>query len=500
MFEGITKSLTEALGNVIRGTLTERNIREGMQRVRQALLEADVHYDVARDFCNRVTEQAVGERVLKSMRPGEMIIGIVYQELVRLMGGDEPPRTIELRRGEITVLMMCGLQGSGKTTTCGKLARMLQEHGAKPMLVAADLQRPAAIDQLKIIGEQVGVPVYSEEPGRSHPVQVCTNARKRAGVEGCNVLILDTAGRLHVDEQLMQELEEIDNKLMPHMALLVCDAMTGQDAVNSAKAFNDRLELDGVILTKLDGDTRGGAALSVKAVTGVPILFTGVGEQLDALQPFYPDRMAQRILGQGDLATLAEQMATRLDQAEVQRQQERMLAGKFTLDDFLKAMEQISKLGSMRGIMKMIPGMGQLAAAMEEMGDDLDPDRDMSRIRAMIQSMTLDERRNPDKIDRSRRNRIAQGSGTDPAEVHDLLKQFEAMAGVMKNIAGLGMADRVKAMRELASMELMNPGGKLAREKQRSKRGPVERDKLREKKKLERKRAKEARKKNKKRR
>jgi len=499
MLEGITKSLTEALGNVVRGTLTERNIRDGMGQVRQALLEADVQYDVAKAFCHRVTEQAVGERVLKAMRPGEMIVGIVYQELVRLMGGDEPPRTIELRRGELTVLMMCGLQGSGKTTTCGKLAKMLREAGAKPMLVAADLQRPAAIEQLKVIGQQIGVPVYAEDPGQSNPVQVCVNARKQANIDGCNLLILDTAGRLHVDEQLMDELEQIDNKLMPHMALLVCDAMTGQDAVQSAKAFNDRLELDGVILTKLDGDTRGGAALSVKEVTGVPILFTGVGEQLEALQPFYPERMAQRILGQGDLATLAEQMATRLDQVELQRQQERMLTGKFTLDDFLKAMDQIRKLGSMRGILKMIPGMGQMAAALEEAGGMGDPDKDMGRIRAMIQSMTLDERRNPDKIDRSRRNRIALGSGSDPAEVHDLLKQFEGMAGMMKGMAGLGANDKMRAMRDLAAMEMMNPGGALQKEKQRSQRGPVERDKLREKKKDDRKRAKEARKRNKKR-
>jgi signal recognition particle subunit SRP54 len=499
MFEGITKNLTEALGNLARGTLTERNIRDGMQQIRQALLEADVNYDVAKDFTNRVSEQAVGEKVLKAMRPGEMIVGIVYRELVDLMGGTEPPHPIELRRGETTVLMMCGLQGSGKTTTCGKLAKMLKAQGAKPMLVAADLQRPAAIEQLKVIGQQIGVPVYSEDPAKSNPVQVCQNGRKRANADGCNVLILDTAGRLHVDNDLMVELEQIDNKLSPHAALLVCDAMTGQDAVNSAKAFNERLELDGVILTKLDGDTRGGAALSVKAVTGVPIQYIGVGEQLDALQPFHADRMAQRILGQGDLATLAETMATRLDQEEMQRQQERMLSGKFTLDDFLKAMDQIRKLGSMRSIMKLIPGMGQMDAMMQQMGN-LDPDKDIGRIRAMIQSMTLDERRNPDKIDRSRRNRIALGAGCEASEVHDLLKQFDGMAGMMQKMAGLGTMDRMKAMRELASMEMLNPGGKLAKEKQRSKRGPQDLDKLRDKRKQERKRAKDARKKNKKRR
>ncbi|MEZ6065476.1 MAG: signal recognition particle protein [Planctomycetaceae bacterium] len=498
MFEGITKSLSDALGNVVRGKLTDKNIRDGMQQVRQALLEADVNYDVAKNFCNRVTEQAVGEQVLKAMRPGEMIVGIVYQELVDLMGGNEEPRQIELRRGETTVLMMAGLQGSGKTTSCGKLAKMLKAQGAKPMLVAADLQRPAAIEQLKVIGEQIGVPVYFEDPARSNPVQVCVNGRKKANTDGCNVLILDTAGRLHVDESLMKELEEIDNKLMPHMALLVCDAMTGQDAVNSAKAFNDRLELDGVILTKLDGDTRGGAALSVKEVTGVPILFTGIGEQLDALQPFYPDRMAQRILGQGDLATLAETMAQRLDQEEVQRQQEKMMSGKFTLDDFLKAMDQIRKLGSMRSLLKMIPGMGQAAAMLDEM-EGADPDKDMGRIRAMIQSMTLDERRNPDTIDRSRRNRIAAGSGTEPNEVHDLLRQFDSMAGMMKSMAGMGMMDRMKAMRHVAGAEMMNPGGKLSLDKSLTKQKPVDKTKLRDKKKLDRQRAKDARKRNKKR-
>ena len=367
------------------------------------------------------------------------------------------------------------------------------------MLVAADLQRPAAIEQLHVIGEQIGVPVYSEDPKQSTPVKVCQNGKKKAKAESCDVLILDTAGRLHVDDELMGELEKIDNSLMPHQALLVCDAMTGQDAVNSAKAFNDALELDGVVLTKLDGDTRGGAALSVKEVTGVPILFAGMGEQLDALQPFHADRMAQRILGQGDLATLAETIADRLDEDEMVRQQQRMAEGKFTLDDFLKSMDQIKKLGSMKSVLKLIPGMGQMASAMDQMGD-LDPDEDIGRIRAMIQSMTVDERRNPDKIDRSRRNRIASGSGSDPADVNGLLKQFKEMSGMMQKMAGMGMMDRMRAMKDLASMEMMNPGGKFAKDKQRSKRGPQEKDKLRDKKKQERQRAKQARKKNKKKR
>lgn len=496
MFESITNSLTEALGGIARGRLTEANIREGMRKVRQALLEADVNYDVARNFTERVTEQAVGERVLKSLRPEQQIVGIVYQELCNLMGPVD--HTIELRRGEITVLMMCGLQGSGKTTTCGKLARLLKEQGAKPMLVAADLQRPAAIDQLKIIGEQVGVPVYSEPPGKTTPVQVCLNARAAANREGCNILILDTAGRLHVDDALMRELTEIDNRLMPHQALLVCDAMTGQDAVNSAKAFNEALELDGVILTKLDGDTRGGAALSVKAVTGVPIKFVGVGEQLDRLEPFHPDRMAQRILGHGDVATLLETAQRVLDQEEMARQQQRMMEGKFSLDDFLRAMDQMRKLGSLRGIMKMIPGMSQMASMMESM-DDLDPDRDVTRVRAMIQSMTLDERQNPDKIDRSRRNRIAQGSGTDPAEVHDLLKQFKGMAGMMQQVAGLSKVEQLRAIQGMQKT-MLNPAASLQKKKERSKRGPTDRNELRDRKKQQRKQAKEQRKRNKKRR
>jgi signal recognition particle subunit SRP54 len=496
MFEGITQSLTEAIGSIARGKLTEANIREGMRKVRQALLEADVNYDVAKNFTERVTEQAVGEKVLKSLRPEQQIVGIVYQELCHLMGPVD--HSIELRRGETTVLMMCGLQGSGKTTTCGKLARLLKEHGAKPMLVAADLQRPAAIDQLKIIGEQVGVPVYSEEPSKSNPVQVCVNARKAANREGCNILILDTAGRLHVDDALMQELMQIDNKLMPHQALLVCDAMTGQDAVNSAKAFNDALELDGVILTKLDGDTRGGAALSVKAVTGVPIKFIGVGEQLDKLQPFHPDRMAQRILGHGDVATLLETAQAVLDQEEMARQQQKMLQGKFTLDDFLSAMDQMKRMGSLKGLMKMIPGMSQMASAMDAMGE-MDPDQDVQRVRAMIQSMTLDERQNPDKIDRSRRNRIAGGSGTDPADVHDLLKQFKGMSGVMQNLAGMSKVDQFRAIQGMQK-DMMNPAAGFQRKKERSKRGPTDRSELRDRKKQQRKQAKEQRKKNKKRR
>ncbi|MFN8706310.1 MAG: signal recognition particle protein, partial [Planctomyces sp.] len=349
MFESITQNLGKAF-SAFRGTgkITESNIHEGMKQVRTALLEADVAYDVTQDFVTRVTEQAIGERVLKSLRPEEQIVGIVHQELINLMGPVD--HTLAIRRDGISTIMMCGLQGSGKTTTCGKLAKRLKEQGHSPLLVAADLQRPAAIEQLKIIGQQLGVPVYFEDPSKSNPVQVCKNGVKEAARLGAKVVILDTAGRLHVDSALMKELQQIDSSVSPDQALLVCDAMTGQDAVNSARAFNDALELDGVILTKLDGDTRGGAALSVKAVTGVPIKFIGVGEQLDRLEDFHPDRMAGRILGMGDIVSLFEKAQQEFDEDEMLLQQEKMQRGKFTFEDFRKQMRQIRKLGSMRDI------------------------------------------------------------------------------------------------------------------------------------------------------
>jgi signal recognition particle subunit SRP54 len=491
MFEAITDSIRGALSLIDRGRLTEANIRDGLRQVRQALLEADVNYDVAQDFISRVTEQAVGEQVLKSLRPSEQIIGIVYQELVNLMGPVD--HSLQIKRDGMSILMMCGLQGSGKTTTCGKLAKMLREQGVQPMLVAADLQRPAAIEQLKIIGEQIGVPVYSEDPAKSSPLQVCRNAvadaKKRGNVK---VIILDTAGRLHVDDELMRELELIDSKIGPDQALLVCDSMTGQDAVRSAKAFNEALELDGVILTKLDGDTRGGAALSVKAVTGVPIKFIGVGEQLDRLEEFHPERMASRILGGGDLATLLEKAQREFDADDMMRQQELMRKGKFTLEDFRDQFKQIRRMGPMKQIMSMIPGLG----GMLDTNPDVDPEQEINRIEAMINSMTPDERRNPDKIDRSRRNRIAGGSGTEPSDVHQLIKQFQGMSGMMQQMAGMGLKDRLRAVRELADGGMMDPNAQFAKDKQRSKRGPLDSAKAREKKKKHRKDARKARKRN----
>jgi signal recognition particle subunit SRP54 len=491
MFDGITSSLKSAVAMLGRGgKLTEANIRDGLAQVRQALLEADVHYDVASSFVRRVAEQAVGERLMKSLRPDEQFIGIVHQELVSLMGPTD--HSLHLRRDGLNKIMMCGLQGSGKTTTTGKLAKMIQSSGFRPMLVAADLQRPAAIEQLKVIGQQLGVPVYSEDPATSSPLKVCQNAVPAATKADCNVLILDTAGRLHVDQQLMAELEMIDRRLQPDQIFLVCDAMTGQDAVNSAKAFNTALEVDGVILTKLDGDTRGGAALSVKQVTGVPIKFVGLGEQLDRLEPFHPDRMAGRILGMGDVVTLFERAQQSIDADEAQRQQERMAAGKFNLEDFQNAMRQIRRLGPLKDIMKMIPGMGQIA----DMAGEMDPESDLGRIEAMISSMTRDERTNPNLIDRSRRHRIARGSGTEPADVNRLLKDFEGMSGMMKGMAGLGMMDRFKAMQQMAQSGLFNPGAGVRSMKGPTKTGPVDARAAAEKKKKARKEAKKQRKRN----
>ena len=466
-----------------------------MRQVRQALLEADVNFDVAQEFVARVTEQSLGEQVLKSLRPSEQIVGIVHNELINLMGPVD--HSLHLRRGEITILMLCGLQGSGKTTTCGKLARMLKEADRKPMLVAADLQRPAAIDQLQVIGEQIGVPVYTEPPASSTPLKVCQNGLKEAKKADADVLILDTAGRLHIDDELMRELEKIDTRLGPHQVLLVCDAMTGQDAVNSAKAFNDALELDGVILTKLDGDTRGGAALSVKAVTGVPIKYIGVGEGMDRVEPFHPDRMASRILGMGDIVSLVEKAQQEFDEQEMLDQQRKMEEGKFTLTDFQKQMRQIKRLGPMREVMKMIPGVGNMLDDTDpEMGD---PEDELRRIDGIINSMTHNERENPDRIDRSRRNRIAKGSGNEPSEVNQLLKQFDAMSGMMKEMAGMGMGDRVKAVKQLADSGAMNPGAKFQKEKQRSKRGTIDKTKAAEMKRKKRKDAKKAKKRNRKR-
>ncbi|HLJ12178.1 MAG TPA: signal recognition particle protein [Planctomycetaceae bacterium] len=492
MFEGISKGLESAL-SLFRGQgkLTEGNMQEALRAVTQALLEADVNFTVAQDFTERVSQAALGTHVLNSLNPYQQFVGIVHRELINLMGPVD--HSLHLRRGEVVVLMLCGLQGSGKTTTCGKLARMLHEANWRPMLVAADMQRPAAIDQLKIIGQQLGVPVYSEAPPAS-AVKVCQNgvtAARKAG--DIDVVILDTAGRLHIDAELMHELEQIDLKLSPQQILLVCDAMTGQDAVNSAKAFNEALELDGVILTKLDGDARGGAALSVKAVTGVPIKFIGVGEQLEKLEPFHPDRMAGRILGMGDVLTLVEQAQKQFDAEQMAAQQEKMAQGKFTLVDFRQVMGQVKKLGPLRQIMNMIPGMGKVA---DMLGSDVDPEQDLKQIEGIIDSMTPLERGNPDIIDIGRRRRIAQGSGADPAEVNKLLKDFSSMSGLMQQMAGMNKLQQFRQIKQMADAGHFNPGAQLPLPKPRVVQSPVDRRAEQEKKKRMRKEAKRQRKKN----
>ncbi len=435
-------------------------MRDGLGLVRQALLEADVSVAVVRAFMERVSEQAVGERVLKSLDPSQQLISIVHGELVRLMGPVD--HSLHLKgKDELTVLMLCGLQGSGKTTTCGKLGRYISQRGRKPMLVAADLQRPAAIRQLEVLGEQLGLPVYADLEAQD-PVKLCQAAARQAKNSDVDVLILDTAGRLHVDEELMRQLTTIDRRVQPEQVLLVVDAMTGQDAVLSAKAFNEALELDGVVMTKLDGDARGGAALSVKEVTQVPIKFIGTGEHLDSIEEFHPDRMAGRILGMGDVVSLVEKAQQEFDQEEMAKQEERLRKGEFTLDDFKKMLGQTKKLGPMNKVMGMIPGMGQMT---EGIGDE-DVEKEMRRFVGMIDSMTPEERRNPSRtIDQSRRRRIAAGAGVEPHQVNELVKQFDVMSGIMQKMSGMGFMGRMKAMKELTQSGMLDPGAKIAKTK-----------------------------------
>jgi signal recognition particle subunit SRP54 len=461
MFEGLRNGLNDALRKLSgRGRLTEANIREGLSEVRRALLEADVEFGVVNDFIARVTEKATGQQVLKAINPSEQIIKFVYDELVALMG--PVSHQIHYAPSGPTVLMLCGLQGSGKTTTCGKLALYVRSRGRHPMLVAADLQRPAAVEQLRVLGQQINVPVFSAE--ESNPVKVCQDAVQAATGQGADTIILDTAGRLHVDAQLMQELELIDKRVHPHEIFLVCDAMTGQVALEVAKAFHQALELDGLVLTKLDGDARGGAALSVKAVTGVPIRFIGVGEKLDKLEEFHPDRMAGRILGGGDIMTLVEKVASvqaEVDEAEQARQQERLARGEFTLQDFRSSLDQMKKLGSMKEILAHLPG------GLELPGLD-SSEEEIHRLQGIIDAMTPDERRNPDKIDPSRRRRIAQGAGTEPSDVNHLLKQFQTMRPIMKQMASMGLRDRFKALTGLGKIGAFMPGARMFKTKERS--------------------------------
>ena len=458
MFEALTNQLSDVFRKMSgRGRISESNVRESMQEVRRALLEADVNYKVVRDFCNDVTEKALGQEVIQSLHPGQLMIKIVNDELVELMGPVDN-RIYYVEPGP-TIIMMAGLQGSGKTTTCGKLAQHIIRQGKKPMLVACDLQRPAAVDQLGIVGEQAGVPVFRIE-GEKNPVKVARKSLNWAQGNDRDVIIIDTAGRLHVDDEMMKQAEDIAKATTPHQIYLVCDSMTGQDAVNSAKAFNERLELDGVILTKFDSDARGGAALSVKAVTGKPIKFIGVGEKLGDLQEFHPDRMASRILGMGDVVSLVEKAQQEFDTEQAEKLQQRMAEGKFTLADMLTQLKQMQKLGPMKSVLKMIPGMGQQLKDMEV------DDGEIKRMEAIIQSMTPDEREDPSVIKASRRRRIARGSGTEVADVSGLVKQFGMMASMMQQMGGKGARERM-AM----AQQMMQGGPNMQyKKKQRSKR------------------------------
>ncbi len=455
MFDSLQDGLQSAFKSLRgKGKLTEANMRDGLKLVEQSLLEADVSYDVVKAFMGRVSERALGEKVLLSLQPSEQLVGIVNQELIELLGPVEDGISLP---HDVNILMMCGLQGSGKTTTCGKLAKLLQRNKIQPMLVAADLQRPAAIQQLHVIGETVGVPVYSEE-GEKDPVKVCRNAVKKAREEKCKVVILDTAGRLAIDEELMNQLKTIDREVQPHQVFLVVDGMTGQDAVNSAKAFHEALELNGVVMTKLDGDARGGALLSVKHVTGVPIRFIGTGEHLDNLDFFRPEGMASRILGMGDMVGLVEEAQKLVDEKEQQRLQEQLEKGEFTLDDFRNHMQKMAKPGLMQKMMGLLPGMPNMKEIQSMMSQG-DTSKEIRRMVGIIDSMTPEERRNPKIIEVSRRQRIARGSGVEPKQVNELVKQYDMMKPMLTGMAGKGVGDRMQMMQEL-QQQMMDPGKK----------------------------------------
>ncbi|MBI5368170.1 MAG: signal recognition particle protein, partial [Planctomycetes bacterium] len=402
--------------------LTAQNIQEGMREVRMALLAADVHYKVAKEFIEKVTQLAIGQEVLSSINPSQQIVKIVHDELIALMTA--PETQFPWNPKGPTVIMLAGLQGSGKTTTCAKLARLFTKKGKHPMLVAADIQRPAAIEQLKVLGKQLGIPVYSEEGGR--PPKICERGIEAARAGQRDMVILDTAGRLHIDAALMEEVAEIADKTKPQQIYLVCDAMTGQDAVTSAKEFNEKLPLDGVILTKLDGDAKGGAALSVRAVTGKPIRYVGMGEKIEDLEEFHPDRLVSRILGMGDVVSLVEKAQEHFDADQAAELQDKIRKNELNLEDFLNQLNQMRKMGPLKDLLAMIPGMGGLAEQVDE--------KEFKRIEAMIQSMTQKERRDPDLIDGSRRLRIARGSGTSVQEVNSLLKQFRDVRKMMKGM------------------------------------------------------------------
>ena len=429
-------SLTDKLQNVFKklrskGMLTEADVNEAMKEVKRALLEADVNFKVVKQFIKSVSERAVGEEVLKGLNPGQMVIKIVKEEMDKLMGSEVTEIKL-LPSNEITVIMMCGLQGAGKTTTVAKLAGQFKNKGRKPLLVACDVYRPAAIKQLEINGEKVGVPVFTMGDGHK-PVNIAKAALEHAEKNGNNVLFIDTAGRLHVDEEMMNELAEIKSNVTVNYTILTVDAMTGQDAVNVATAFNDKIGIDGVILTKLDGDTRGGAALSIKAVTGKPILYAGMGEKLTDLEMFYPDRMASRILGMGDVESLIEKAQAAIDEEKAIEMEQKLRKASFDFNDFLEQMEQMEKMGGMGDILKMLPGF---SGNKQLQNIDID-DNAMNMPRAIILSMTPKERSNPEIINPSRKKRIANGAGVDISDVNKHLKQFEQSKKMMKQMSGM---------------------------------------------------------------
>ncbi|MCK6485037.1 MAG: signal recognition particle protein [Phycisphaerae bacterium] len=440
-----------------RGRITEANITEVMKEVRTALLEADVHVEVADRFIENVVTKAIGAEVMNTLHPEQVMVKIVHDELVQLMGPVDS--RIPFVSSPPTIILMAGLQGSGKTTTCAKLARYCQGKGKKPLLVAADLKRPAAIDQLEILGQQLGVPVHAERD-HQNPVRVCRNGVEQARKILADVVILDTAGRLAIDEELMQEVAKVAQTVQPHQIYLVIDAMTGHDAVNTAKSFNERLELDGVILTKFDSDTRGGAVLSVKQISGKPIKFIGVGEKLDRLEEFHPDRIAGRILGMGDIVSLVEKAQSAQSAAEAAELQRKMEKGQLTLDDFIGQMDKMLKGSSMKELLKMIPGMGRMMGEMD-LGID---DADIRRMRAIVESMTPRERKDPRIIDGSRRRRIARGSGAAPDDVSGLVKQFLQARDVTKAMAGMSMRDRMRSLTQFANTAAA--GGKIGKIKE----------------------------------
>ncbi|MDD4802157.1 MAG: signal recognition particle protein [Syntrophomonas sp.] len=443
-FEGLSDRLQEVFRKLRgKGKISEEDVKVAMREVRLALLEADVNYKVVKNFVASVSERAVGQEVLQSVAPGQQIVKIVYDEMSNLMGESENKLNISPKPP--TIFMVVGLQGAGKTTTVAKLAKSLIKQGRRPLLVAGDVYRPAAINQLQVLGGQVGVPVFSK--GIANPVDITRDSLEYAKTNNRDVILIDTAGRLHINEELMDELKQIKNLTEPHEILLVVDAMTGQDAVNVAETFNNDLGLTGVILTKLDGDTRGGAALSVKAVTGCPIKMVGMGEKLDALETFYPERMASRILGMGDILTLVEKAQANFDQKQAKEVERKIRQQEFTLDDFLQQMQQVRSMGPLEDLLGMIPGMGKQMKSMKGQIDE----KELSHVEAIIKSMTMEERRDPAILNGSRKKRIARGSGTKVQEVNRLLKQFEDSRKLMKQFTDMSGK---KAKRGLPNLKL----------------------------------------------